>query len=140
MSDRVSISKLFDIKRCCPYSSCMSVERAGRLLILSNRLPVRVRLEHEHVALERTIGGLTTAVGEVHRSGLWIGWPGDVTRLDAIQRGELGDRLAEERFVPVWLTPSEIARYYEGFSNGVLWPLFHYMPDRMPLASRDWTA
>jgi trehalose 6-phosphate synthase/phosphatase len=44
------------------------------------------------------------------------------------------------RCVPVTLTPSEIASYYDGFSNGVLWPLFHYQLDRIPTHARDWQA
>ncbi|HZA93258.1 MAG TPA: bifunctional alpha,alpha-trehalose-phosphate synthase (UDP-forming)/trehalose-phosphatase, partial [Gemmatimonadales bacterium] len=32
----------------------------------------------------------------------------------------------------------QVARYYEGFSNGVLWPLFHYLLDQVPLHVRDW--
>ena len=31
------------------------------------------------------------------------------------------------------LTAEQVKRYYEGFSNGVLWPLFHYLLDQMPL-------
>jgi trehalose-6-phosphate synthase len=34
---------------------------------------------------------------------------------------------------PVWLTATEVARYYEAVANGVIWPLFHYLPDQMPL-------
>lgn len=42
--------------------------------------------------------------------------------------------------MPVHLTATEVQRYYEGFSNGVLWPLLHSMPTRMPLECRDWEA
>jgi trehalose 6-phosphate synthase/phosphatase len=42
--------------------------------------------------------------------------------------------------VSVPLTADQIARYYEGYSNGVLWPLFHYLLDQIPLEVRDWTA
>ena len=42
------------------------------------------------------------------------------------------------RLVAVPLTADQVARYYEGFSNGVLWPLFHYLLDQVPLHVRDW--
>jgi trehalose 6-phosphate synthase/phosphatase len=35
--------------------------------------------------------------------------------------------------VPVPLTREEVELYYEGFSNRVIWPLFHYQVDRVPL-------
>lgn len=35
------------------------------------------------------------------------------------------------RAVPLYLSQTDITRYYEGFSNGVLWPLFHYLTDRV---------
>jgi trehalose 6-phosphate synthase/phosphatase len=38
----------------------------------------------------------------------------------------------------VWLDAEETSRFYEGFSNGVLWPLFHYLLDQMPLHVEDW--
>ena len=36
--------------------------------------------------------------------------------------------------------PSEVTQFYEGFSNGVLWPLFHYLLDQMPLHVAHWDA
>jgi trehalose 6-phosphate synthase/phosphatase len=42
------------------------------------------------------------------------------------------------RLVGVPLTDEQVSRYYEGFSNGVLWPLFHYLLDQVPLHVRDW--
>ena len=44
------------------------------------------------------------------------------------------------RLVAVPLTTDQVTRYYEGFSNGVLWPLFHYLLDQVPLHVRDWDA
>ena len=37
--------------------------------------------------------------------------------------------------------PREDARrHYEGYSNGILWPLFHYLLDRISFDSRDFEA
>jgi trehalose 6-phosphate synthase/phosphatase len=62
---------------------------------------------------------------------LWIGWPGDLFRFDSAQRARIENQLRDLRTVPVHLTASEISRYYEGFSNSVLWPLFHYITDKI---------
>ena len=66
-------------------------------------------------------------------AGLWIGWPGDLSAVRSDARAEVDARLAERRTLPVRLTPDEVKRYYNGFANGVIWPLFHYQLDRIPL-------
>jgi len=105
----------------------------SRLLIVSNRLPVTVKLERGEIAITKSAGGLATGLRgpHEHNDSLWIGWPGDVTRFDATTRARIDQKLAQLKSVPVHLTQAEITRYYEGFSNGVLWPLFHYSTDRV---------
>ncbi|TAM72610.1 MAG: trehalose-phosphatase, partial [Chloroflexota bacterium] len=39
---------------------------------------------------------------------------------------------------PVDLSAAEVERYYDGFANGVLWPLLHSQLDRLPLVPRGW--
>ena len=57
-----------------------------------------------------------------------MGWPGV-----HVEEGEDRDALvaALERFncVPVFLAPQMHADYYEGFCQGVLWPLMHNVVD-----------
>ncbi|MBV9948496.1 MAG: bifunctional alpha,alpha-trehalose-phosphate synthase (UDP-forming)/trehalose-phosphatase, partial [Myxococcales bacterium] len=111
-----------------------------RLILVSNRLPVTVKVEHSEVAVEKSSGGLATGLRGPHEQGdgVWIGWPGDVSRLDEAQRRQVDERLAELRCAPVHLTPSELDHYYDGFSNAVLWPLCHYLLDRIPPTSQEW--
>jgi hypothetical protein len=56
---------------------------SARLLIVSNRLPVMARVVDGEVALSDAGGGLVTGLRPYHEKsgGLWIGWPGDVSRL-----------------------------------------------------------
>jgi trehalose 6-phosphate synthase/phosphatase len=118
-------------------------ERAlPRLLIVSNRLPVTVRLSDEGVSVDPSTGGLATGMSGPHErlGGLWIGWPGDLESIPADARADVDRRLAELRLVQVGLTADEVARYYESYSNGVLWPLFHYFAARLPLEVRDFEA
>jgi len=113
----------------------------SRLLIVSNRLPVTVKLDHGEIVVTQSAGGLATGLRGPHQrsESLWLGWPGDVSRLDAGQRAQLNRNLAELRTVPVYLTQGEVSRYYEGFSNEVLWPLFHYLTDKVQRdAWRNW--
>jgi trehalose 6-phosphate synthase/phosphatase len=97
---------------------------AGRILIAANRLPV-----------PGATGGLATAMRHVHdRSGShWIGWAG--------HGGETATDLAERRFVPVELSADDVTGYYDGFANGVLWPLFHYLLGHLRAdATNEWEA
>jgi trehalose 6-phosphate synthase/phosphatase len=114
--------------------------RSERLLIVSNRLPITVRLEEGAVRVHNSSGGVATGLRGCHErsDGAWLGWPGDLARLSATQRKDLDQKLAAQRIVPVELTASQVRRYYEGFSNGVLWPLFHYLLDRIPVGASDW--
>ena len=50
----------------------------SRLLIISNRLPVKVSKDKDQFKVERSVGGLATGVGSVHESqeSLWVGWSG----------------------------------------------------------------
>jgi trehalose 6-phosphate synthase/phosphatase len=90
----------------------------------------------------RSAGGLAAGLRGCHErlDGLWIGWPGDVSGLARGKRAELDRLLADQRIAAVHLTREEVKQSYEGFSNAVIWPLFHYMLDRIPLDSRDWDA
>jgi trehalose 6-phosphate synthase/phosphatase len=111
-----------------------------RLLLVSNRLPVTVKVEKDAVSVVRSAGGLATGLSGPHENsgGLWIGWPGEVSRLSESQRASVESQLAELRCVPLYLSASEVSRFYEGYSNRVLWPLCHYLLDRVPQQNRDW--
>ena len=114
----------------------------SRLLVVSNRLPVTVSVSHGEATVTASMGGLATGLkGPFERSGgLWIGWPGDLSGLDAAGRASALAGLKALRTVPVELTAEEVRSYYEDFSNGVLWPLFHYLLDRVPLDSVGWDS
>lgn len=111
----------------------------ARLLIVSNRLPVTVRSTPEGAVIEPSTGGLATGMRGLHErtGGLWIGWPGELEGLPPAARANVEGQLAEQHLVPVPLTADEVARYYENYSNAVLWPLFHYFAGRLPPEVRD---
>lgn len=113
-----------------------------RLLIVSNRLPLTVNATAQGPSVTRSTGGLASGLKGVHErmEGLWFGWPGDVSGLNAAQLAELEAQLAAVRTVPLYLSQEDINQYYEGFSNGVLWPLFHYQLDRIPQTTQHWDA
>jgi alpha,alpha-trehalose-phosphate synthase [UDP-forming] len=89
-------------------------------------------------------GGLVTAMTPIlqQRGGVWVGWPGvDSSVIEDIR--EPLDQVAPETgysFEPVALTPEEHDAYYLGFSNEILWPLFHDLQSRANFDGSYWEA
>src|SRR3954453_22141059 len=98
-----------------------------RLVVVSNRIPVSFATENGTLVAKPSSGGLIGALEPVleNHGGMWVG---SVGAEDSPQlREQLAAATQELNFhyVPVILTDEEQAKYYEGFSNEVLWPLFH---------------
>ena len=91
-------------------------------VVVSNRLPVdRVVTDDGTASWQHSPGGLVTALEPVMRAndGAWVGWAGqpDLEFEPFVDQGI--------EIVPVPLSAEEVQRYYEGFSNDTLWPLYH---------------
>jgi trehalose 6-phosphate synthase/phosphatase len=113
----------------------------GRVLIVSNRLPVTAKVgDGGQMVIEESAGGLATGMRGPHQrlDALWIGWPGDLPRLTREQRNDLNAKLADLRAAPVHLDRQEVRGFYEDMANGVLWPVFHYLLDQLPAYARGW--
>lgn len=113
-----------------------------RVLIVSNRLPITTAVSEGRVSFTPASGGVATGLRGCHErtNGLWIGWPGIAESLEDEARRELDRQLESRGIVPVYLTGEEVRDYYEDFSNGVLWPLFHYLLDRLPPGPTAWST
>jgi len=89
----------------------------SRLVNVSNRVPAKGA---------SSPGGLTVGVLSAMRAcgGLWFGWNGETVP------GEPGEAETTVRQGITYTTlplPQQLYdRYYSGFANGTLWPLFHY--------------
>jgi len=103
----------------------------GNLVIVSNRLPVSVRKADGSFEFFQSLGGLATGLaGYTKRPGTkWIGWPGIASDgLSEADKLHIARQLKKRRCYPVFLTQAQIDDYYNGYSNSVLWPLFHNLP------------
>jgi alpha,alpha-trehalose-phosphate synthase [UDP-forming] len=104
---------------------------SGRLIVVSNRLPFAFRRTAGGVRAEPASGGLVTALLPVlrNRRGVWIGWPGSGMALRQLSSA-IGAASAEAGFslVAVPLAADQVRDFYLGFSNEIVWPLFHDMP------------
>ena len=115
---------------------------SGRLLIVSNRLPVTAKRSGDEIRLERSNGGLASALSGAHASSesWWIGWLGDASGVDPGARERMRDELRAMRASAVKLDPDDARTFYSTLSNGILWPLFHDRLDRLPLNLGGWDA
>jgi trehalose 6-phosphate synthase/phosphatase len=111
-----------------------------RTLIVSNRLPITVRIDGDDARLVSSVGGLATGLRRVHAAAgnLWIGWPGPMWRLGPERRHDVERELHEHRVIPVSLLPDEVETFYERLSNGILWPVLHDRLDRLPVHLDGW--
>lgn len=114
-----------------------------KLVVVSNRLPAALKKEQGRWTVNPGSGGLVTAMAPVlkNRGGTWIGWSGasdsdvDVDSLLADFSKEAGYELCT---VP--LTKEEVDGYYFGFSNEIIWPLFHDLQTRCRFYPKYWRA
>jgi len=105
-----------------------------RLLIVSNRLPITV-LDERTLKLQESVGGLASGLKAYLDSinvaskydYIWIGWPGTTVR--GQKKEQLSLKLATQfKAGPVFLTEAAMEKFYHGFCNRTIWPLFHYFP------------
>ncbi|MCP2247984.1 alpha,alpha-trehalose-phosphate synthase (UDP-forming) [Lentzea aerocolonigenes] len=109
-------------------------ENGAEFVVVANRLPVDLeRLPDGTERWKHSPGGLVSALEPFLRShsGAWVGWPGVA---DAEVAPFEDDGLLLH---PVELSAKEVEDYYEGFSNGTLWPLYHDVVAQ-PAFHRHW--
>ncbi|MBI5303030.1 MAG: bifunctional alpha,alpha-trehalose-phosphate synthase (UDP-forming)/trehalose-phosphatase [Chloroflexi bacterium] len=114
-----------------------------RLLIVSNRLPITAVDEEGQLKFKDSVGGLVSGLsayldslkgsGFTQFNYVWIGWPG--ASAEGEKREALKTRAREFNAYPVFLTEEAMDKFYLGFCNKTIWPLFHYFPT---YAVYDW--
>ncbi len=106
-------------------------------VVVANRLPVDRVTTAEGTDWRRSPGGLVTALHPVLsvQRGTWVGWDGGISEPDEpeVEQFELDGMILK----PVALAADEMEKYYEGFSNSSLWPLYHDAVET-PIYKRSW--
>jgi trehalose 6-phosphate synthase/phosphatase len=120
----------------------MMSQDKGRLVIVSNRLPVIMERNDDGWKVEPGAGGLVTAMAPVlrDRGGVWIGWPGTTEPPTDDLRRAIAGAVADTGYqlVPVFLDEREKQLFYRVFANEVVWPLFHDMTLRCHFLPEAW--
>lgn len=116
----------------------------GRLILVSNRLPVSLHRQGDSLRVEASPGGLATALSAVwntYKDGVWIGWPG--TAVGDVDIQSMLDKVTDNspyNLRAVTLTAQEIEMFYAGFANEIIWPLFHDLQSRCNFRPEYWEA
>jgi trehalose 6-phosphate synthase/phosphatase len=117
-----------------------------RLLIVSNRLPVTLEREDDALTIKESVGGLVSGLSAyldsmkgsefVKSEHVWIGWPG--ATIDPEDGQEAVTRAREFDGHPVFLSEEAMDKFYHGFCNKTIWPLFHYFSSYVVYEQEYW--
>jgi len=118
-------------------------KRKSNFIIVSNRLPLIIKkMDDGTIEVGKGTGGLITAMAPVlkNRDGVWIGWPGYVEEREKEENilPLIQSAISGYRVKPVMLSAYDLKNYYEGFSNSILWPLFHGFSDKCIFIQEYW--
>jgi trehalose 6-phosphate synthase/phosphatase len=120
----------------------------GRLIIVSNRLPFSVEKSEDEVVIRQSSGGLVSAIKsyieqpsnkDEYSSRIWVGTM-DATEDEWRLAKANSDLSTDFDIEPIFVAEEEYKDYYNGFSNSVLWPLFHYFPSLVEYKSNYFEA
>ncbi len=119
------------------------MELSGRrLLVVSNRLPVTIDRDDSGWKVQAASGGLITALAPVMRQnqGMWVGWPGcgPEAPVESLLE-EYRERLHYD-LRPITLTDEQVKKFYRGFANRTIWPLFHDLLGHCSFDAGEWTV
>jgi trehalose 6-phosphate synthase/phosphatase len=105
-----------------------------RLVIISNRAPINIVKTDNGYSYQESSGGLASGLRayiermkskETGMEIVWIGWPGTTVDDEETVRREI---LEKHGVQSVFMSAEVMEKFYEGFCNKTIWPLFHYFP------------
>lgn len=114
----------------------------SKVLVVSNRLPVTIkRSPAGDYDYTMSSGGLVTALQGLKKltEFQWLGWPGLEIPESEKQRVN-NDLMTKFKCTAIFLSDAIADLHYNGFSNSILWPLFHYHPGEMNFDENAWAA
>jgi trehalose 6-phosphate synthase/phosphatase len=105
-----------------------------RLVLVSNRLPYQLQEKKDKVTIKQSDGGLVTALKsyfedetreKVFSHKIWVG-SADFPETRWQKYTKQKDGQGYFHIEPIFIEPRTYNKYYNGFCNATLWPLFHY--------------
>lgn len=112
-----------------------------RLVIISNRLPIKAQRKNNQYSFSKSEGGMATGLDslELPYEKIWIGWPGVDVKYEE-DKQFISQKMRELNYYPVFLTKKQVKEFYEGYCNSKLWPLCHYFYVLVKHENDHWAA
>jgi len=110
----------------------MDEQPGKRLILVSNRLPFQLLEKNNKITVKQSDGGLVTALtsyfekdtSQAFACKIWLGTADfPEKRWEKFKDTHQKTSFAIE---PLFIEPKVYNKYYNGFCNATLWPLFHY--------------
>ncbi|MGC9143057.1 bifunctional alpha,alpha-trehalose-phosphate synthase (UDP-forming)/trehalose-phosphatase [Hydrogenobaculum sp.] len=114
-----------------------------KLVIIANRIPLAIR-GTDPLTFVRSPGGLVSGIDAFIKKAnisnrVWIGWAGSHVKKKDVEK--IKTTLEEEQnCIPIYIPEKLMDKFYNGFSNKTLWPLFHNMPTFASYKQDEWQA
>jgi alpha,alpha-trehalose-phosphate synthase [UDP-forming] len=115
-----------------------------KTIFVSNRLPIIADKARNGWRSHTSAGGLVSALAPLLRrfDGNWIGWTG----APELQGRDLDNLVADfikregYRITPVPLSRDDYHRFYQGYCNEIIWPLFHDLQSHCNFQPAYWSS
>ena len=116
------------------------------MILISNREPYSHEKTEKGIICKKAVGGVVSALDPLMQENsrcIWIAWGSgnaDFTVCNSDNEVLVPDDTPKYILKRVELSMEEIDNYYRGFSNRVLWPLFHLFVEKMHLEEEYWNS
>ncbi len=113
----------------------------NKLIIVSNRLPFKLEKRNNKLEMRQSSGGLVSSMDSAIKSATACVWVGvaDFSK-ELWEEYQSKQRDSKIQIYPIFLEKKLEKRYYDGFSNSIIWPLFHYFPSYAVYKEEFYTA
>ena len=104
----------------------------GRVVVVSNRTPSVSTPSSVEERRNLPVGGLVSCLRSFIETvgGIWMGWDGNSDGQEDTAPATTTSEVEGMRLASVSLSRDEVERFYNIFSNRILWPVLHGFPDK----------
>lgn len=128
-------------------TSTRPLDQSGRLILVSNRLPLKAVKQDGKTVFTESDGGLVSALKSYFEKNtdkrfeekFWVG-AADFTEKKWIRATSKGKLSSTYHIEPIFFEDKIFDKYYNGFCNATIWPLFHYFPSFVEFEEDDFAA
>jgi len=114
----------------------------SKIIFASNLLPLEVTQKKDgKLNISNRIGGYSSGLVNFYNKhhSAWVGWPGiNKKQIHSEEKEKINKELKKHNCYPIYLKKKEQENYLEGFSNKVIWPLFHYFNEHSSFRDEYW--